>query len=197
MMLTRMLVLAAMLLAVGATSPRSASAADPLDNVLLLDLKDGRVTILLRPDIAPKHVERVKQLTREGFYDGIVFHRVIPGFMAQTGDPTGTGTGGSNYPDLPAEFSNTATFERGSVGAARSSDPNSANSQFFIDFAPAPFLNGQYTIWGQVIDGMDAVDKIKPGEPPANPDKIVKMQVAADADDASKTAATNVLQAQQ
>jgi peptidylprolyl isomerase len=197
MMLTRMLVLAAMLLAVGATSPRSVSAADPLDNVLLLDLKDGRVTILLRPDIAPKHVERVKQLTREGFYDGIVFHRVIPGFMAQTGDPTGTGTGGSNYPDLPAEFSNTATFERGSVGAARSSDPNSANSQFFIDFAPAPFLNGQYTIWGQVIDGMDAVDKIKPGEPPANPDKIVKMQVAADADDASKTAATNVLQAQQ
>jgi peptidylprolyl isomerase len=196
-MLTRMLVLAAMLLAVGATAPRSASAADPLDNVLLLDLKDGRVTILLRPDLAPKHVERVKQLAREGFYDGIVFHRVIPGFMAQTGDPTGTGTGGSNYPDLPAEFSNTATFERGSVGAARSSDPNSANSQFFIDFAPAPFLNGQYTIWGQVIDGMDAVDKIKPGEPPANPDKIVKMQVAADADDASKTAATNVLQAQQ
>jgi peptidylprolyl isomerase len=117
--------------------------------------------------------------------------------MAQTGDPTGTGTGGSNYPDLPAEFSNAATFERGTVGAARSSDPNSANSQFFIDFAPAPFLNGQYTIWGQVIDGMDAVDKIKPGEPPANPDKIVKMQVAADADDASKTAATNVLQAQQ
>ena len=181
MMLTRMLVLIAMLLAIGAVAPRSASAADPLDNVLLLDLKDGRVTILLRPDLAPQHVERVKKLAREGFYDGIVFHRVIPGFMAQTGDPTGTGTGGSNYPDLPAEFSNKASFERGTVGAARSSDPNSANSQFFIDFDAAPFLNGQYTIWGQVIDGMDAVDKITPGEPPANPDKIVKMQVAADA----------------
>ena len=128
---------------------------------MLLDLKDGRVTILLRPDLAPKHVERVKKLTREGFYDGIVFHRVIPGFMAQTGDPTGTGTGGSKYPDLPAEFTNSASFERGTIGAARSNDPNSANSQFFIDFAPAPFLNGKYTIWGQVIDGMDAVDKIK------------------------------------
>ena len=197
MMLTRMLVLIAMLLAIGAVAPRSASAADPLDNVLLLDLKDGRVTILLRPDLAPQHVERVKKLAREGFYDGIVFHRVIPGFMAQTGDPTGTGTGGSNYPDLPAEFSNKASFERGTVGAARSSDPNSANSQFFIDFDAAPFLNGQYTIWGQVIDGMDAVDKITPGEPPANPDKIVKMQVAADADDASKAAATNVLKSQQ
>jgi peptidylprolyl isomerase len=192
-----MLVLIAMLLAIGAVAPRSASAADPLDNVLLLDLKDGRVTILLRPDLAPQHVERMKKLAREGFYDGIVFHRVIPGFMAQTGDPTGTGTGGSNYPDLPAEFSNKASFERGTVGAARSSDPNSANSQFFIDFDAAPFLNGQYTIWGQVIDGMDAVDKITPGEPPANPDKIVKMQVAADADDASKAAATNVLKSQQ
>jgi peptidylprolyl isomerase len=196
-MLTRMFVLAAMLLAFAASASRSASAADPLENVLLLDLKDGRVTILLRPDLAPQHVERVKQLAREGFYDGIVFHRVIPGFMAQTGDPTGTGTGGSNYPDLPAEFSNKATFERGTVGAARSNDPNSANSQFFIDFDAAPFLNGKYTIWGQVIDGMDAVDKIKPGEPPSNPDKIVKMQVAADADDASKAAATEVLKSQQ
>jgi peptidylprolyl isomerase len=139
----------------------------------------------------------VKKLTREGFYDGIVFHRVIPGFMAQTGDPTGTGTGGSQYPDLPAEFSNSATFERGTIGAARSNDPNSANSQFFIDLAPAPFLNGKYTIWGQVIDGMDAVDKITPGEPPSNPDKIVKLQIAADADDASKAAATKVLKAQQ
>ncbi len=197
MMLSRVLVLAALLLALAVAVPRAASAADPLDNVLLLDLKDGRVTILLRPDIAPKHVERVKKLTREGFYDGIVFHRVIPGFMAQTGDPTGTGTGGSSYPDLPAEFSNTATFERGTVGAARSSDPNSANSQFFIDLAPASFLNGKYTIWGQVIDGMGAVNKIKPGEPPSNPDKIVKMQVAADADQASKDAATAVLKAQQ
>ena len=162
MMLTRLVVVAAMLLALGAVDVALSLAADPLDNVVLLDLKDGRVTILLRPDLAPKHVERVKQLTREGFYNGIVFHRVIPGFMAQTGDPTGTGTGGSNYPDLPAEFSNKANFERGTVGAARSNDPNSANSQFFIDFAPAPFLNGKYTIWGQVIDGMDAVDKITP-----------------------------------
>jgi peptidylprolyl isomerase len=197
MMLHRVVILAGLLLAAAVVLPRVALAADPLDNVLLLDLKDGRVTILLRPDLAPKHVERVKKLTREGFYDGIVFHRVIPGFMAQTGDPTGTGTGGSQYPDLPAEFSTSASFGRGTIGAARSSDPNSANSQFFIDFAPAPFLNGQYTIWGQVIDGMDAVDKIKPGEPPSNPDKIVKMQVATDADAASKQAATTVLQAQQ
>jgi peptidylprolyl isomerase len=196
MMLTRVLAVAIVLAAI-ASVPGISLAADPLENVLLLDLKDGRVTILLRPDLAPKHVERVKKLTREGFYNGIVFHRVIPGFMAQTGDPTGTGTGGSQYPDLPAEFSNSATFVRGTIGAARSNDPNSANSQFFIDFAPAPFLNGKYTIWGQVIDGMDAVDKIKPGEPPSNPDKIVKMQIAADADDASKQAATKVLQAQQ
>jgi peptidylprolyl isomerase len=197
MMLHRVLVVAGLLLAMTLVLPKAATAADPLDNVLLLDLKDGRVTILLRPDLAPKHVERVKKLTREGFYDGIIFHRVIPGFMAQTGDPTGTGTGGSQYPDLPAEFSNTATFERGTIGAARSSDPNSANSQFFIDFAPAPFLNGKYTIWGQVIDGMDAVDKITPGEPPSNPDKIIKMQIASDADAASKKAATAVLKAQQ
>jgi len=197
MMLHRVLVLAGLLLAMAFVLPKAATAADPLDNVLLLDLKDGRVIILLRPDLAPKHVERVKKLTREGFYDGVVFHRVIPGFMAQTGDPTGTGTGGSKYPDLSAEFSNTATFERGTVGAARSSDPDSANSQFFIDFAPAPFLNGKYTIWGQVIDGMDAVDKITPGEPPSDPDKIVKMQIASDADEASKKAATAVLKAQQ
>jgi cyclophilin family peptidyl-prolyl cis-trans isomerase len=197
MMLHRVLVVAGLLLAMALVLPKAATAADPLDNVLLLDLKDGRVTILLRPDLAPKHVERVKKLTREGFYDGIIFHRVIPGFMAQTGDPTGTGTGGSQYPDLSAEFSNTATFERGTIGAARSSDPNSANSQFFIDFAPAPFLNGKYTIWGQVIDGMDAVDKIAPGEPPAHPDKIIKMQIASDADAASKKAATAVLKAQQ
>jgi len=197
MMLHRVLVVAGLLLAMALVLSKAATAADPLDNVLLLDLKDGRVTILLRPDLAPKHVERVKKLTREGFYDGIIFHRVIPGFMAQTGDPTGTGTGGSQYPDLPAEFSNTATFERGTIGAARSSDPNSANSQFFIDFAPAPFLNGKYTIWGQVIDGMDAVDKITPGEPPSNPDKIIKMQIASDADAASKKAATAVLKAQQ
>ena len=197
-MTIRNLILAAALTAFAAVMPFAAVAQnDPLENVLLLDLKDGRVTIVLRPDLAPKHVERVKQLTREGFYDGIVFHRVIPGFMAQTGDPTGTGTGGSNYPDLPAEFTNAASFERGTVGAARASDPNSANSQFFIDFAPAPFLDGQYTIWGQVVDGMEAVDKIAPGEPPPNPDKIVKMQVAADADEASKQKALAILKAQQ
>lgn len=197
MMFTRYLAAAAVLLAITFPMPRMSFAADSLENVLLLDLKDGRVTILLRPDLAPKHVERVKKLTREGFYNGIVFHRVIPGFMAQTGDPTGTGTGGSKYPDLPAEFTNKARFERGTVGAARSSDPNSANSQFFIDFASATFLDGQYTIWGQVIDGMDAVDKIKPGEPPSNPDKIVKLQVAADADQASKEVATKLLKKQQ
>jgi cyclophilin family peptidyl-prolyl cis-trans isomerase len=172
------------------------SAQTTLDDVLLLDLKDGRVTILLRPDLAPKHVERAKQLTRDGFYNGTVFHRVIDGFMAQGGDPTGTGTGGSNYGDLTAEFTNKAKFVRGTVGAARAQDPNSANSQFFITFGPAPFLDGQYTIWGQVIDGMDAVDKIKRGEPPSNPDKIVKVQVASDADQASQDAATAVLQKQ-
>ena len=195
MILIRLFAVAAVLFAFAI--PSMSFAADPLESVILLDLKYGRVTILLRPDLAPKHVERVKKLTREGFYDGIVFHRVIPGFMAQTGDPTGTGTGGSKYPDLPAEFTDKTSFQRGTVGAARSSDPNSANSQFFIDFAPATFLDSNYTIWGQVIGGMDAVDKIKPGEPPSNPDKIIKMQVAADADQASKVAATKLLKAQQ
>jgi peptidylprolyl isomerase len=176
----------------------NADVTQDLENILLLDLSNGkRVAIRLMPQWAPHHVERIKELTRRGFYDGVIFHRVIDGFMAQTGDPTGTGTGGSKYPDLPAEFSNSASFDRGTIGAARSNDPDSANSQFFIDLAPAPFLNGKYTIWGQVIDGMDAVDKIKAGEPPSNPDKIVKMQIAADADDASKQAATKLLQAQQ
>ncbi len=156
-----------------------AQAADP-ENTLYLDLKDGRVTIELRPDVAPNHVERIKQLTRDGFYDGIVFHRVIDGFMAQTGDPTGTGSGGSNLPDIAAEFSN-ASFKRGTLGMARASDPNSANSQFFIMFNDGGWLNGQYTVFGEVVDGMDVVDKITRGEPPANPDKIIKMQVAADA----------------
>jgi peptidylprolyl isomerase len=125
-------------------------------------------------------VARIKELARAGFYDGIVFHRVIPGFMAQTGDPTGTGRGGSDKPNLPAEFSN-EPFVRGTVGMARTSDPNSANSQFFIDFVDTPHLNGQYTVWGQVVEGMEFVDQLAPGEPPANPDKIVKMHVAADA----------------
>lgn len=146
-------------------------------NILYLDLKDGRVTILLRPDLAPKHVEQVKTLTKQGFYDGIVFHRVIEGFMAQTGDPTGTGMGGSKLPNIPAEFSS-APFKRGTLGMARSQQPNSANSQFFICFKEASFLNGQYTVWGEVIGGMESVDKIKRGEPPSNPDKIVKMSLA-------------------
>ena len=157
-----------------------AFALDP-ENTLYIDLKDGRVTIELLPDKAPLHVARVKELARQGFYDGVVFHRVIDGFMAQTGDPTGTGRGGSKLPDLPAEF-NDVPFERGTVGAARSQLPNSANSQFFICFADASFLNGQYTVWGQVVEGMEFVDKIKRGEPPSDPDKMVKVSVAADVD---------------
>jgi cyclophilin family peptidyl-prolyl cis-trans isomerase len=157
----------------------AARAADDPENVLILQLKDGRVVIRLRPDLAPKHVAQIKALARRGFYDGIVFHRVIDGFMAQTGDPTGTGTGGSDLPNIPAEFTQ-EPFKRGTLGMARSNSPNSANSQFFICFAPAPFLNGQYTVWGEVISGMELVDKIKRGEPPQNPDKIVSMKVAAD-----------------
>jgi peptidylprolyl isomerase len=151
-----------------------------LENTLYLDLKDGRVEIKLLADVAPKHVERIKHLTREGFYDGIIFHRVIEDFMAQTGDPTGTGIGGSELPDLPAEF-NKVPFARGTIGAARTSDPNSANSQWFICFDDCGFLNRQYTVWGQVTKGMEFVDLITKGEPPKNPDKIVKLQVAADA----------------
>jgi peptidylprolyl isomerase len=150
-----------------------------LENMLYMDLESGRVVIELRPDLAPKHVARIKELAREGFYDGIVFHRVIPGFMAQTGDPTGTGRGGSDKPDLPAEFSN-EPFVRGTIGMARTSDPNSANSQFFINYVETPHLNGQYTVWGQVVEGMEHIDAIAQGEPPPDPDKIVKMQVAAD-----------------
>lgn len=160
-----------------------AQATDP-QNTLILTTKDGDIVIRLRPDLAPKHVERIKQLVREGFYDGVVFHRVIDGFMAQSGDPTGTGTGGSKYPDLPAEFSN-EPFVRGTLGMARTSDPNSANSQFFIMFAPAPHLNGQYTVFGEVVEGMDVVDKIKKGDQARNgmvqnPDKILKAKIAAD-----------------
>ena len=160
-----------------------APALDP-ENTLYMDLKDGRVVIRLRPDLAPKHVERVKMLVREGFYDGTPFHRVIEGFMAQGGDPTGTGTGGSKYPDLPAEFTNKARFLRGTVGAARTGNPNSANSQFYIMFAPAPHLDNQYTIWGQVVSGMEHIDAIKRGSGSGgqvrDPDKIVRMRVAAD-----------------
>ncbi|WP_430514330.1 peptidylprolyl isomerase [Pannonibacter phragmitetus] len=150
------------------------------ENTLYLDLKDGRVVIRLRPDLAPEHVKRIKKLTRAGFYDGQVFHRVIDGFMAQTGDPTGTGMGGSEEADLAAEFSN-APFKRGTLGMARAASPDSANSQFFIMFADGDWLNGKYTVWGEVVEGMEFVDKIAKGEPPANPDKIIKMTVAADA----------------
>jgi peptidylprolyl isomerase len=158
-------------------------APDP-ENTIYLDTKDGRITIRLRPDLAPKHVAQIKALTKRGFYDGIVFHRVIDGFMAQTGDPTGTGAGGSDLPNLKAEFSS-EPFKRGILGMARSQDPNSANSQFFICFADAPNLNGHYTVFGQVVSGMDVVDKIKKGASGSgtvtNPDKIVKMQLATDA----------------
>jgi peptidylprolyl isomerase len=168
--------LGSLLLAMAIT--QGASARD-LENTLYLDLTYGRVVIELRPDLAPKHVARIKELVRQGFYDGIVFHRVIEGFMAQTGDPTGTGTGGSGQ-KIDAEFSK-EPFKRGTLGMARAQSPNSADSQFFIMFANGDFLNGQYTVWGQVVEGMEFVDKIKRGEPPANPDKIVKLQVAADA----------------
>jgi peptidylprolyl isomerase len=160
------------------------SKEDP-SNIVYLDTKDGRVTIRLRPDLAPKHVEQIKTLVKRGFYDGIVFHRVIEGFMAQTGDPTGTGMGKSDLPNIPAEFTPTP-FKRGTVGMARSQMPDSANSQFFICFADAPFLNGQYTVFGEVISGMDVVDKIKKGAQSqngtvTNPDKIIKMVLASDA----------------
>lgn len=162
-------------------SGQASAASDP-ENTLYLDLTYGRVVIELLPDVAPRHVARVKQLTREGFYDGIIFHRVIDGFMAQTGDPTGTGMGGSDYPDLRQEFSS-IPFHRGVIGAARSQHPDSANSQFFICFDDSTFLDGNYTVWGRVTSGMEFVDQINMGEPPANPDIIVRMQVAADASD--------------
>ena len=165
-----------------------AQAPAPTDreNLLLLEIPHGTVTIQLRPDLAPRHVERIKILARRGFYDNTPFHRVIEGFMAQGGDPTGTGTGGSDLPDLPAEFSppNRARFLRGTCGMARTQNPNSANSQFFIMFAPGSFLDGQYTIWGQVISGMEAVDRIARGAGQSgqvrNPDRITRMRVAAD-----------------
>lgn len=149
------------------------------ENTLVLTLDTGKVTIRLRPDLAPGHVERIKELASEGFYDGVVFHRVIPGFMAQTGDPTGTGRGGSPLPNLPAEFTPTP-FVRGTVGMARAQNPDSANSQFFIMFADGSFLNNNYTVWGQVVEGMECVDQIARGEPPATPDRILAAQIAAD-----------------
>jgi peptidylprolyl isomerase len=160
------------------------SDLDP-ENTLHLDLKSGRVVIQLFPDVAPMHVAQIKALVRRGFYDGTVFHRVIEGFMAQGGDPTGTGTGGSDLDNIRAEFSDKAKFTRGTCGMARSQSPHSANSQFFIMFEAAPHLNGQYTVWGQVVEGMELVDQIKRGSggsgTVSNPDKIEKLSVAADA----------------
>lgn len=153
--------------------------SDP-ENTLLLETSRGGVTITLRPDLAPGHVTRIRELAREGFYDGIVFHRVIAGFMAQTGCPKGTGTGNSSKPDLKAEF-NKEPHVRGTCSMARTSAPNSANSQFFICFGDTSFLNGQYTVWGQVTEGMDAIDALAKGEPPRSPDRIISMRVAADA----------------
>jgi peptidylprolyl isomerase len=149
------------------------------ENTLILETSKGPVTIEMRPDLAPQHVSRIKELVREGFYDGIVFHRVIDGFMAQTGCPHGTGTGGSGK-KLKAEFSK-AKHVRGTVSMARAQNPDSGDSQFFICFADAPFLNGQYSVWGEVTAGMENVDKIKRGEPVANPDRIVKARMAAEA----------------
>jgi cyclophilin family peptidyl-prolyl cis-trans isomerase len=152
-------------------------------DTLVMDLKTGPVKIKLRPDLAPNHVARIKELTEKGFYDGVVFHRVIPDFMAQTGDPTGTGSGGSELPDLKAEFSS-EKHKRGTISMARTSNPNSANSQFFICFADAPWLDRQYSIWGEVTEGMEHVDAIKKGGEHNNgaisgePDKILKMRVA-------------------
>ena len=160
---------------------------DP-ENTVLIELKDGTVAVQLLPDVAPKHAERMKELARRGDYDGVAFHRVIDGFMAQTGDVEHgkegsmgrAGTGGSDLPDLPAEFSK-LPHDRGTLGAARSSDPNSANSQFFINFSDNHFLNGQYTVYGRVIEGMEHVDAVERGEPPANPDRMISVKVAADA----------------
>ena len=155
-----------------------AEANDP-ENTILMETTKGDVTIRLRPDLAPNHANRIRELAREKFYDGIVFHRVIDDFMAQVGCPHGTGTGGSDKPDLEQEF-NDEKHVRGTCSMARAASPDSANSQFFICFGDTPFLNGQYTVWGEVISGMEAVDQLKRGEPVSNPDSIVSMRVAAD-----------------
>jgi peptidylprolyl isomerase len=161
-------------------APAATPAGPDPENILYLDLTTGgRVAILMRPDVAPNHVERIKTLTRQGFYDGIIFHRVIDGFMAQTGDPSGTGAGESKLPDLKPEF-NALPHLRGTVSMARTQDPNSANSQFFIMFMPNTPMDGEYTVWGRVISGMEFVDKIARGEPPARPSRIVKASIAAD-----------------
>jgi peptidylprolyl isomerase len=169
--------MAVVFLTAAAPAMAADTGADP-QNLVHLELKDGRVVILLRPDLAPKHVARIKELIGKGFYDGLTFHRVIDGFMAQTGDPDGTGRGGSGT-NIDAEFT-AEPFKRGTVGMARANDPNSADSQFFICFGDATSLNGNYTVWGNVVEGMEFVDKIARGEPPVVPDRIVKMSIAAD-----------------
>lgn len=172
--------LAALLLAAPALAQAPLPANLDKANAIVIDTTKGRVVVRLRTDLAPKHAERIKQLARDGYYNNVPFHRVIDGFMAQTGDGKNfNGTGGSKYPNLAAEFTSTP-FKRGIVGMARAGDPNSANSQFFIMFAEGSFLNGKYTVVGEVVQGMDVVDKIKRGEPVADPDKMVKVQVASD-----------------
>ena len=164
------------IIAMSASSHNAAAAQDQLKLTLS---NGGEVIVDFREDLAPNHVERIKTLTRDGFYDGVIFHRVLDGFMAQTGDPTGTGRGGSDYPDLKAEFSSEADFQRGSMAMARSSNPDSANSQFFICFTDTgcDHLKGGYTLWGQVVDGMEAVDRLERGVPPQNPDSIVNAEI--------------------
>ena len=183
-MIRTLALLGALLLAAPALAqaPKALPAGADPQNTLLIDTTQGRIVIKLRNDLAPGHAARLKQLAREGFYDGVPFHRVIAGFMAQTGDgQNGNGTGGSKHPDLKAEFSN-VPYKRGIVGMARKGNSNdSANSQFFFVYGDASFLNGQYTVIGEVLSGMDVVDKIKKGEPVQNPDKMTKVQVAADA----------------
>jgi peptidylprolyl isomerase len=172
--------LAALLCAAPAFAQQLPAGLDP-QNTLIITTSQGRIVVKLRTDLAPKHAARLKQLAREKFYDNVPFHRVIAGFMAQTGDGQNhNGSGGSKYPDLPAEFSN-VPFKRGVVGMARKGEPNSANAQFFIMFADGSFLNGKYTVIGEVVQGMDVVDRLKKGEPPQNPDKMIRVQVAADA----------------
>lgn len=184
-MLNKSFIIAIFLGFLAAFLPVAVSASPSLDpeNTIYLDLSSGRVVIQMRPDIAPRHVARIKELTRKGFYNGLPFHRVIPGFMAQTGDPLGNGSGGSGK-QLKAEFSREQHI-RGTVSMARTSDPDGADSQFFICFAPSPFLDGQYTVWGRVVSGMEFIDQIKSGSrfnngEVSNPSRIVRMQVAAD-----------------